>query len=83
MKLLLIDGNYYAYRSFHAIRGLTNSQGEPTNAIFGFAKTVRRMVKDLRPDLAAVCWDAGLPARRWCPSSACTASRCPTRRPTT
>ena len=64
MKLLLIDGSYYAYRSFHAIRGLTNSQGEPTNAIFGFAKTVRRMLKDLRPDLAAVCWDAGLPARR-------------------
>ena len=64
MKLLLIDGSYYAYRSFHAIRGLTNSQGAPTNAIFGFVKTVRRMLKDLRPDLAAVCWDAGLPARR-------------------
>ena len=64
MKLLLIDGNYYAYRSFHAIRGLTNSHGAPTNAIFGFAKTVRRMLKDLRPDLAAVCWDEGLPARR-------------------
>ncbi len=64
MKLLLIDGSYYAYRSFHAIRGLTNSRGEPTNAIFGFAKTVRRMIKDLRPDLAAVCWDQGLPARR-------------------
>ncbi len=64
MKLLLIDGSYYAYRSFHAIRGLTNSRGEPTNAIFGFAKTVRRMIKDLRPDLAAVCWDEGLPARR-------------------
>ncbi len=64
MKLLLIDGSYYAYRSFHAIRGLTNSRGEPTNAIFGFAKTVRRMIKDLRPDLAAVCWDQGLPSRR-------------------
>lgn len=63
-KLLLIDGSYYAYRSFHAIRGLTNSRGEPTNAIFGFAKTVRRMLKDLQPDLAAVCWDEGLPARR-------------------
>ncbi len=63
-KLLLIDGSYYAYRSFHAIRGLTNSAGEPTNAIFGFAKTVRRMLKDLKPDLAAVCWDQGLPARR-------------------
>jgi 5'-3' exonuclease len=64
MKLLLIDGNYYAYRSFFAIRGLTNSRGEPTNAIFGFVKTVRLMLKHLQPDLAAVCWDEGLPMRR-------------------
>jgi 5'-3' exonuclease len=63
-KLLLVDGNYYAYRSFFAIRGLSNSRGEPTNAIFGFAKTIRRMIKDLQPDLGAVCWDSGLPARR-------------------
>jgi 5'-3' exonuclease len=64
MKLLLIDGNYYAYRSFFAIRGLTNSQGEPTNAIFGFVKTLRLMLKHLRPDYAAVCWDEGMPVRR-------------------
>lgn len=64
MKLLLVDGSYYAYRSFFAIRNLSNSQGEPTNAIFGFAKAIRRMIKDLKPDLAAVCWDQGLPVRR-------------------
>ena len=64
MKLLLIDGNYYAYRSFFAIRNLSNSRGEPTNAIYGFVKTVRRMLSDLRPDLAAVVWDDGLPERR-------------------
>ncbi len=64
MRLLLIDGHYYAYRSFHAIRDLTNSQGEPTNAIYGFCKAVRRMLKDLAPDLAAVVWDAGVPKRR-------------------
>ncbi|MBV9658912.1 MAG: flap endonuclease [Verrucomicrobia bacterium] len=63
-RLLLIDGSYYAYRSFHAIRELSNSRGEPTNAIFGFAKAVRKMLKDLRPDLAACVWDQGLPARR-------------------
>lgn len=64
MKLLLVDGHYYAYRSFFAIRNLSNSRGEPTNAIYGFLKTVRRMVKDLQPDLGAVCWDEGLPERR-------------------
>lgn len=64
MRLLLIDGNYYAYRSFHAIRDLSNSRGEPTNAIFGFAKSVRLMLKHLAPDFAAVIWDDGVPKRR-------------------
>jgi 5'-3' exonuclease len=64
VTLLLIDGHYYVYRSFHAIQSLTNSRGEPTNAIFGFVKTVRKMLKDLRPDLAAIFWDEGLPAKR-------------------
>ncbi|MEI8340956.1 MAG: 5'-3' exonuclease H3TH domain-containing protein [Verrucomicrobiota bacterium] len=64
MKLLLVDGHYYVYRSFFAIRNLSNSRGEPTNAIYGFAKTLRRMVKDLKPDLGAVIWDMGLPERR-------------------
>lgn len=64
MRLLLIDGHYYLYRSFFAIRGLSNSKGEPTNAIYGFSKAIRRMIADTRPDRAAVIWDSGLPARR-------------------
>ena len=64
MTLLLIDGHYYVYRSFHAIQTLNNSRGEPTNAIYGFVKTIRKMIKDLRPDLAAVFWDQGMPERR-------------------
>jgi DNA polymerase-1 len=64
MRLLLIDGHYYVYRSFFAIQGLQNSKGEPTNAIYGFIKTVRRMVKDTQPDLGAIIWDRGLPKRR-------------------
>ena len=63
-RLLLVDGHYYLYRSFFAIRGLSNSRGEPTNAIYGFAKALRRMLADLSPDYAAVVWDAGLPERR-------------------
>ena len=64
MKLLLIDGHYYVYRSFFAIQNLSNSRGEPTNAIYGFTKTVRRMMKDLQPEMGAVVWDEGLPQKR-------------------
>jgi DNA polymerase-1 len=43
---------------------LSNSRGEPTNAIYGFVKTLRKMVKDVQPDLGAVIWDVGMPKRR-------------------
>ncbi len=64
VKLLLVDGHYYAYRSFFAIRELSNSLGEPTNAIYGFIKVLRKMLKDLQPTHAAVLWDEGLPEHR-------------------
>ncbi len=64
MKLLLIDGHYYVYRSFFAIQNLSNSRGEPTNAIFGFTKTLRLMIKHLQPEFGAVFWDEGLPQKR-------------------
>jgi 5'-3' exonuclease len=64
VKLLLIDGHYYVYRSFFAIMNLSNSRGEPTNAIFGFTKTLRLMMKHLQPEFGAVFWDEGLPERR-------------------
>src|SRR6267143_1959129 len=64
MKLLLIDGYYYVYRSFFAIPNLSNSRGEPTNAIFGFTKTLRLMLKHLQPELGAVVWDEGVPQKR-------------------
>jgi 5'-3' exonuclease len=64
MKLLLVDGHYYVYRSFFAIPNLSNSKGEPTNAIFGFTKTLRLMLKHLQPEFGAVFWDEGMPERR-------------------
>ena len=64
MKLLLVDGHYYLYRSFFAVRGLKNSRGEPTNAIFAFTKALRKMLADVRPTHGAVLWDAGLPPER-------------------
>ncbi|MEO6847604.1 MAG: 5'-3' exonuclease H3TH domain-containing protein [Chthoniobacterales bacterium] len=64
MRLLLVDGNYYVYRSFFAIRGLSNSRGEPTNAIYGFTKAIRKMIADIKPDLGAIAWDEGMPLHR-------------------
>ena len=64
MSVVLVDGHYYAYRSFYAIANLTNSKGEPTNAAFGFASALLRMAQELQPKLGAVIFDGGIPRER-------------------
>lgn len=75
--LLLVDGHACAYRSFFAIRSLTGPAGEPTNAIFGFAKSIMRLRVDLQPTHEAVIWDGGLAAERLASLPAYKAQRPP------
>lgn len=63
-KLFLIDGSHTLYRSYHAIRGLTTSKGFPTNAIYGFAQTLHKILKEHEPDYVAVVFDAPGPTFR-------------------
>ncbi|GAB4250866.1 MAG: hypothetical protein OHK005_17940 [Candidatus Methylacidiphilales bacterium] len=63
-KLLLVDGSYYAFRSFYAIQNLSAPDGRPVNALFGMIKALKRMVADLQPTHGAVAFDVGLPAAR-------------------
>ena len=63
-RLLIVDGHAYAYRAFHAIRGLRSPSGVPTNAIYGFVKMLAKMRAALDPELMMVAWDGGLSAER-------------------
>src|SRR5512135_1441267 len=58
MNLYLIDGNSYVYRAFFAIRGLTNSKGFPTNAIFGFTNMLLKIIREKAPEGMAVVFDS-------------------------
>ncbi|HVR38690.1 MAG TPA: 5'-3' exonuclease H3TH domain-containing protein, partial [Thermoanaerobaculia bacterium] len=58
-SLFLIDGSNNVYRSYYAIRGLTNSSGFATNAVYGFVNTLRKLLKDFEPDCIAVAFDEG------------------------
>ena len=60
----LVDGNSYIHRAYHAIRGLSNSKGLPTNAIFGFTKMLIKLLDDKSPDYVAVVFDAKGPTFR-------------------
>jgi DNA polymerase-1 len=57
--VLLVDGNNLVYRSFFAIPPLANRSGFPTNAVYGFANVLRKILSDESPALAAVTFDAG------------------------
>ena len=60
----LIDGSAYIYRAYHAIRNLSNSQGLPTNAVFGFSRMLIKLIEDKAPDYLAICFDMKGPTFR-------------------
>ncbi|MBM3254964.1 MAG: DNA polymerase I, partial [Candidatus Omnitrophica bacterium] len=56
-KIYLIDATAFCYRAFHAFRALSTSFGQPTNAIYGFMRMLKKIIKDKKPDYLAACFD--------------------------
>ena len=56
-RLFLIDGFSNIFRAFYAIRNLSNSKGEPTNAVYGFVQMLRKLLRDDNPELVGVALD--------------------------
>lgn len=63
-KMCLFDASGYLHRAFHAIPPLTNSKGEPVNAIYGFSRMISKVLKEEKPDYVAVCFDTPSPTFR-------------------
>ena len=64
-ELFLIDGNSLVYRAFFALpESIATSTGFPTNAIFGFASMLVKIVTDYGVRPTVVAWDAGTSGRR-------------------
>jgi DNA polymerase I len=63
-ELFLIDGNSLAYRAFFALpESIATSDGRPTNAIYGFASMMAKILIDHSPKAVIVAWDAGMSGR--------------------
>ncbi|MEM9291278.1 MAG: DNA polymerase I [Acidobacteriota bacterium] len=56
-RLYLIDGYSTIFRAFYAIQNLSNSKGEPTNAVFGFLQILRKLLRDEQPEYLGVALD--------------------------
>src|SRR5690349_9937015 len=64
-ELFLIDGNSLAYRAFFALpESIATSTGVPTNAIFGFASMLVKILTDYGPKATVVVWDKGYTGRK-------------------
>jgi DNA polymerase-1 len=58
-RLYLIDGYSNIFRAFYAIRNLSNSRGEPTNAVYGFVTMLRKLLREESPELVGVALEGG------------------------
>ena len=64
MKLLAIDGNSIVNRAFFGIKVLTTSDGQYTNAIYGFLNILQRLERETSPDAVAIAFDLKSPTFR-------------------
>jgi DNA polymerase-1 len=63
-ELFLIDGNSLAYRAFFALpESIGTSDGRPTNAIYGLASMLVKIIDEHHPQGVVVAWDAGMSGR--------------------
>jgi DNA polymerase-1 len=64
-RLLLLDGHSLAYRAFFALPpDLATTDGQPTNAVYGFTSMLIKMLQDEQPTHVAVAFDRGEPTFR-------------------
>lgn len=63
-RLFLVDGSSYMFRAYYAVRHLSAADGTPTNAIFGFANMLLKILRNDPPDYLAVVFDTKAPTFR-------------------
>lgn len=57
-RLFVFDGMGFAFRAFYAIRNLSNSKGQPTNAVLGFCKILMKLLREEQPSHVVMVFDA-------------------------
>jgi len=62
--LFLVDVSSFIFRAFFAIRGLSSSKGEPTNAVYGVGSMLGRLIEDAKPDFLTIVYDSKEPSFR-------------------
>jgi len=62
--LVLLDAHAIIHRAYHALPDFSNSRGEPTGALYGIVAMLVNILKDIKPDYIAACFDLPKPTFR-------------------
>ncbi len=62
--LVLLDAHAILHRAFHALPNFTSPKGEPTGALYGFTAFLLKVIRELKPDYIAACYDLPEPTFR-------------------
>ncbi|MGE5532312.1 MAG: DNA polymerase I [Bacteroidota bacterium] len=63
-KIILIDGNSLVHRAYHALPPLSNAEGQPTNAVYGFVQMILPLLEQEQPEQVIVAFDPKGPTFR-------------------
>ncbi|MGC8938045.1 MAG: PIN domain-containing protein, partial [Thermodesulfovibrio sp.] len=63
-EIYLLDGSCFVYRAYHAIKGLSNSRGIPTNAVYGFTRMLLKLLKEKNIEYMLCAFDSPHPTKR-------------------
>ncbi|NGX57727.1 MAG: DNA polymerase I [Chlamydiae bacterium] len=56
-ELYIIDASGFLFRAYYAIRNMTNAEGESTNALFGFIRSMQKLINDFHPEHMVAVFD--------------------------
>ena len=62
--LVLLDAHAIIHRAYHALPDFSSSSGEPTGALYGIVAMLVNIMKDVKPDYVAACFDLPKPTFR-------------------
>lgn len=63
-NFFIIDGHSQLYQAYYAISGLTTPLGQPINAVYGFTRMLRKILKEDQPCYMAIAFDSKGPTFR-------------------
>ncbi len=56
--VFLIDGSSFLYRAYYSLKPMHTAQGEAIQAVYGFCRMIKKLLKTFKPEYIALVWDS-------------------------